>query len=261
MYAELTVRENLIFAGRFRLLKSTSMQKITDIVDEVMVDLGLKNVADNIVGDVTRCGVSGGEKKQVSIGLELMANPSLLFLDEPTSGLDTTSAMLVMKGLRTLVQRKGVTICSVIHQPRKDIFELFDSLILLGVGSMVVYHGQVNEVERYFNESGFQLPRGESVGDWLIDISSGRVESVFVKNRDHRSIVLVHQSEPKSSLKLIEEQSDDMANLNHAKLYQSWEHYFNGLSDKKKKHIDLQINLSFLLVGKENHSHYKSCIT
>ena len=84
VYAELTVRENLIFAGLFRLPKGTPMYKIEEYAEEAIADLGLSRVADSMVGDVHRRGVSGGEKKRVNIGLELMAKPSILFLDEPT---------------------------------------------------------------------------------------------------------------------------------------------------------------------------------
>ncbi len=87
VFAELTVRENLIYAGKFKLPKGTPLDYIQDLADEVIADLGLTRVADSMVGDVTRRGVSGGEKKRVNIGLELMAKPSVLFLDEPTSGL------------------------------------------------------------------------------------------------------------------------------------------------------------------------------
>jgi energy-coupling factor transporter ATP-binding protein EcfA2 len=105
-----------------------------------------------------------------------MAAPTILFLDEPTSGLDASSALLVMKSLKHLVEKEGVTIVSVIHQPRKFIFDLFDSLILLGVGGRMVYHGAIDQSEQYFNRLHYKLPEGESVADWLIDISSGRLE-------------------------------------------------------------------------------------
>lgn len=84
MYAELTVKENLMFAGKIRLPHGTSHSDIEDLADEVIADLGLTRVSSSIVGDVTRRGVSGGEKKRVNIGLELMSKPSILFLDEPT---------------------------------------------------------------------------------------------------------------------------------------------------------------------------------
>lgn len=87
MYAELTVRENLIFAGRFRLPAGTPEEEIEDLADATLANLGLSRVANSPVGDVRRRGVSGGEKKRVNIGLELMCRPQALFLDEPTSGL------------------------------------------------------------------------------------------------------------------------------------------------------------------------------
>jgi ABC-type multidrug transport system ATPase subunit len=176
VYSELTVRENLIFSGKFRLPKGTSTEEIEELADETLASLGLARVADSRVGDIRRRGVSGGERKRVSIGVELMALPSILFLDEPTSGLDASSALLVMKGLKHLVEKDGVTVVSVIHQPRKFIYDLFDSLILLGVGGRMVYTGPTENAETYFGRLNYSLPQGESVADWLIDISSGRLE-------------------------------------------------------------------------------------
>lgn len=138
VHAELTVRENLIYSGRFSLAKGTPLREIVDYADTVLAYLGLARVAESIVGDVNRRGVSGGEKKRVNIGVELMSKPSILFLDEPTSGLDSSSALLVMGSLKKLVESQGVTVLSVIHQPRKAIFDSFDSLILLGVGGNMV---------------------------------------------------------------------------------------------------------------------------
>ena len=174
-YAELTVRGNFLFAGNFRLPAGTSETNIRDLADETIANLALTRVANSIAGDVTRRGVSGGEKKRVNVGLELMANPSILFSDKPTSGLDSSSAMVVMHGLKTLVERKGVTICNVIHQSRKSIFALFDSLVLHSAGGNLVYHRPTLEARLYFQGLGYFMPEGESVADWLIDISSGRL--------------------------------------------------------------------------------------
>lgn len=98
---------------------------------------------------------------------------SVIFLDEPTSGLDASSALLVMTSLKKLVETNGVTVCAVIHQPRKVIFDLFDSLILLSVGGRMCYTGPAANAKSYFQGKGYELPEGESVADWLIDISSG----------------------------------------------------------------------------------------
>lgn len=81
-----------------------------------------------------------------------------------------------MSSLKNLAALNGTTICCVIHQPRKFIFELFDSLVLLGVGGHTVYHGPISAAETYFSNLNYNLPPGESVADWLIDISSGRLE-------------------------------------------------------------------------------------
>lgn len=78
------VRENLMYAGRFKLPAGTSSSEIKDVANKVMASLGLSRVANNLVGDVHRRGISGGEKKRVNIGVELMSKPSILFLDEPT---------------------------------------------------------------------------------------------------------------------------------------------------------------------------------
>lgn len=97
-----------------------------------------------------------------------------MFLDEPTSGLDASSATLVMSSLSFLSKNENVTIVAVIHQPRAAIFELFDGVILLSLGGKMVYHGPVSECTSYFVGLGYELPQGENVADWLIDISSGR---------------------------------------------------------------------------------------
>lgn len=171
-----TVRENFVFSGKLRLPKGTSDKEIADLAEEIITSLGLRRVADNLVGDHRRRGLSGGERKRVNIGLELMARPSFCALDEPTSGLDSFSALVVMSSLRYLVESRGVTMAAVIHQPRKTIFELFDSLILLGVGGKVIYHGDTQHVENYFNDLGYRLEPGEALADWLIDISSGSLK-------------------------------------------------------------------------------------
>lgn len=92
VYAELTVRENFMYAGKLRLSRNTRRHEIEDLADTTLANLGLSRVANSLVGDVKRRGVSGGEKKRVNIGVELMARPSCLFLDEPTSGLVSDDA-------------------------------------------------------------------------------------------------------------------------------------------------------------------------
>jgi len=176
VYPDLTVRENLLYSGRLQLPAGTTEEEISELADVTMASLGLSRIANSLVGDATRRGISGGEKKRVNIGLELMKRPKILFLDEPTSGLDSRSAFIVMESLKRLVSTQGMTVASVIHQPRTDIYDMFDSLFLLGVGGRTVYHGPALEARTYFENQGFQLPVGESQADWFLDISSGDVE-------------------------------------------------------------------------------------
>jgi ABC-type multidrug transport system ATPase subunit len=175
MHAELTIKENFLFTGKLTLPRGTSIHDILALTSDVISDLGLERVENSIVGDISRRGVSGGEKKRVNIGLELMRKPSVLFLDEPTSGLDASSAMSVMHSLSKLARNQGMTVCATIHQPRKQIFDMFDSLILLGVGGKLIYHGEVSgsQMTNYFNALGYKNINNDPLADWMIDISSG----------------------------------------------------------------------------------------
>lgn len=157
-----------------------------------------------------------------------------MFLDEPTSGLDSSSAMLVMQSMRTLVDERGITICSVIHQPRKTIFQLFDSLILLGVGGFVVYHGDVRNVETYFNKLSYELPPGESLADWLIDISSGRLApTIHDDGKDKRKTADVGES---SEEMIGSEAEREKARREH--LYEYWKQHFAKLSKTSRAIYD-----------------------
>lgn len=97
VYAELTVRENLIFSGRFRLPKGTSNEEIEELADETLANLGLARVANSPVGDVRRRGVSGGERKRVNIGLELMALPSICKLLRGTAVYNLVSELISLR--------------------------------------------------------------------------------------------------------------------------------------------------------------------
>jgi ABC-type multidrug transport system ATPase subunit len=247
MYAELTVRENFVYSGKFQLPRGTSSDDIEDLADATLASLGLSRVANSIVGDVHRRGVSGGEKKRVNIGLELMARPRALFLDEPTSGLDSSSALLVMESLRALVENQGVTVCCVIHQPRKVIFDLFDDLVLLGVGGKIVYNGETSGARSYIERMNYRLPPGDSVADWLIDVSSGRTEPIDVEveneenagssisSREMNSYLhddFVHNEGPSSNK--VEQEFED-AKMRREMLYTNWSLHFADLTKEQRE--------------------------
>lgn len=108
-------------------------------VDGVISALGLEKCRDTLVGGPTRRGVSGGERKRVSVGHELLINPSVIILDEPTSGLDSTTAMSLVLTLRSLA-RDGRAIITTIHQPSSRLFHQLDRLMLMSDGH-AIYSG------------------------------------------------------------------------------------------------------------------------
>ena len=116
----LTVRETLRYAADLRLPPPTTAEERQRIVEEVILELGLKECADTKIGNNARKGCSGGEKRRTSLGVQMLANPSLLFLDEVTTGLDATSAYQLVRTLKMLAS-KGRTIILTIHQPRSEL--------------------------------------------------------------------------------------------------------------------------------------------
>ncbi|KAI9492910.1 P-loop containing nucleoside triphosphate hydrolase protein [Zychaea mexicana] len=133
----LTVRETLMYAASLRLPRKMSVRLKQKRVADVIHELGLEAIADSPIGTPGQRGISGGEKRRVSIGKELVTSPSLLFLDEPTSGLDAFNAGVVMECLRKLSKQGRRTVVVTIHQPRSNIFKMFDSLMLLAGGHTV----------------------------------------------------------------------------------------------------------------------------
>jgi ATP-binding cassette subfamily G (WHITE) protein 2 len=140
----LTVEETLMYAAKLRLPRTFTYKQHKERVNDVMADLGLSHVHNVSVGTPLKKGISGGERKRVCVGMQLLNRPQLLFLDEPTSGLDSVTALDLLRTFHALAhgksQEKAVTIVCSIHQPQSKIFNLFDSLILLKAGN-VIYQG------------------------------------------------------------------------------------------------------------------------
>ncbi|KAF4665918.1 hypothetical protein FOL46_003363 [Perkinsus olseni] len=175
MFDRLTVYQNLYYSAMVRLPEDMPREKKLKIIEDVIQVLDLEQVRHTIVGSPGRRGISGGQKKRVNIGIELVAYPRVLFLDEPTSGLDSAASMAVTKCLARM-RTLGITVVCVIHQPRYAIFRQFTHCLLLGKGGRTVYIGKTSQAEDYFVSHGFRIPRGENVADWFIDIISGGVD-------------------------------------------------------------------------------------
>lgn len=175
VHGNLTVEENLWFHARCRLSAHLAKADKVLVVERVIDTLGLQTVRDSLVGTVEKRGISGGQRKRVNVGLEMVMEPSLLLLDEPTSGLDSASSQLLLRALRREAL-EGVNICLVVHQPSYALFRMFDDLVLLAKGGLTVYHGSVKKVEEYFAGLGINVPERVNPPDHLIDILEGIVK-------------------------------------------------------------------------------------
>jgi ABC-type multidrug transport system ATPase subunit/ABC-type multidrug transport system permease subunit len=154
MDTRMTPRE--LFHFYLKMRKNIEKEKVDqkEVVNDMIDLLALSKCADTKVGDVFTRGLSGGEKKRTSIGIELISNPNLLFLDEPTTGLDSTTALNVMETVRDLKQR-GITIISTIHSPSEKILRLFDKIIILCEGNLV-FDGPPDKIEGYLSSLDFK---------------------------------------------------------------------------------------------------------
>ncbi|XP_037410950.1 ABC transporter G family member 7-like [Triticum dicoccoides] len=195
-FSQLTVRETLSLAAELQLPDTMSPERKEKYVNDLLFRLGLVNSADSIVGDAKVRGISGGEKKRLSLACELIASPSVIFADEPTTGLDAFQAEKVMETLRQLAEDGHTVICSI-HQPRGSVYSKFDDIVLLSEGE-VVYMGPAKEEPlKYFASLGYQCPDHENPAEFLADLIS----------TDYSSAESVQ-----SSQKRIENLIDDFAN-------------------------------------------------
>ncbi|PWA44303.1 ABC-2 type transporter family protein [Artemisia annua] len=162
----LSVRETITYSAHLRLPNTMSKEEVRDTIEGTIIEMGLEDCADTLVGNWHLRGISGGEKKRLSIALEILVRPRLMFLDEPTSGLDSASAFFVAHALRG-VARDGRTVISSIHQPSSEVFALFDDLFLLS-GGETVYFGEAKDAIEFFAESGFPCPIKRNPADHFL---------------------------------------------------------------------------------------------
>ncbi|XP_051118548.1 ABC transporter G family member 15-like [Andrographis paniculata] len=162
----LTVRETITYSAMLRLPSTISKDELYETVENTITEMGLQDCADHLIGNWHLRGISGGEKKRLSIALEIITKPYLLFLDEPTTGLDSASAFFVVQALKN-VARSGRTIISAIHQPSSEVFALLDDLLLLSSGE-TVYFGEAGKAIQFFADAGFPCPSRRNPSDHFL---------------------------------------------------------------------------------------------
>ncbi|XP_051122381.1 ABC transporter G family member 21 [Andrographis paniculata] len=172
LYPHLTVLETLKYAALLKLPSKLTAREKMEQAEMIVQELGLTRCRNNIIGGPLLRGLSGGERKRVSIGQEMLVNPSLLLLDEPTSGLDSTTAQRIMGTLRRL-SRGGRAVAATVHQPSSRLFRMFDKVIVLSEGCSI-YSGPANSAIDYFASIGYSPGFNfMNPADFLLDLANG----------------------------------------------------------------------------------------
>ncbi|CAM0958720.1 unnamed protein product [Alopecurus aequalis] len=153
----LTVREAVQYSAQLQLPSSMSAAAKRDRAEETLREMGLDGAADTRIGGWMYKGISGGQRRRVSICMEILTRPALLFLDEPTSGLDSAASYHVVSRIARLARREGMTVVAAVHQPSTEVYGLFQSLCLLAYGR-TVFFGPAYETNEFFAQSGFPCP-------------------------------------------------------------------------------------------------------
>lgn len=175
----LTVHECVRYSALLRLPRNTSPGEICARVESVLGELGLRHVADSQVGGAGRIrGVSGGERRRVTIAMELVTDPSIVVLDEPTSGLDSYTAQNLLRSLRAVASAGRVVMASL-HQPSQDMFYALDRVILMGHGRML-FSGRPEEASSALKNAGMPCPEGAAVAEHLLKVASNPLDVMTV---------------------------------------------------------------------------------
>lgn len=219
-----TVREAIEFNGR---LKKQTPKEITKaqydaMMDSLLEDVGLLHVAGTKIGGPSVRGLSGGQRRRVSLARGMAAGPNVMFCDEPTSGLSSTDAEACVKALKLIAKKWGVTILVVIHQPRVEVAMLFDQLVLLtSQPGRIVYNGPMKDANEYWAAVGYPVPSGSNPADHYLDLvtpgAPGAVPDVFrnyyIQNQKPKVLEAVAAAEAKqgkSPWELLEEEHELM---------------------------------------------------
>ncbi|KAJ9159129.1 hypothetical protein P3X46_024655 [Hevea brasiliensis] len=160
----LTVREAVFYSALLQLPNSMSLTEKKERAEMTIKEMGLQDSIDTRIGGWGSKGLSGGQKRRVSICIEILTRPKLLFLDEPTSGLDSAASYYVMKKLANLAKQHGMTVIASIHQPGSDVFQLFHSLCLLSSGR-TIYFGPSTAANKFFEMNGLPCPSHQNPSD------------------------------------------------------------------------------------------------
>jgi ABC-type multidrug transport system ATPase subunit len=177
-----TVYESILYSAWLRLSSDVDEKTRKMFVEEVMTLVEFDELRNAMVGLPGVDGLSTEQRKRLTIAVELVANPSIIFMDEPTSGLDARAAAIVMRAVRNTVNTGRTVVCTI-HQPSIDIFESFDELLLLKRGGHVIYAGELGPSSHKLVEYFEAIPgvpkitEGYNPATWMLEVSSPLAEA------------------------------------------------------------------------------------
>jgi ABC-type multidrug transport system ATPase subunit len=179
LIGSLTVQETISFAARLALPFTVSKKERIERVDDLLDAFGIQDQANTLVGTPIRKGISGGQKRRLSVASQLIADPRILFLDEPTSGLDSAASFEVMNYIKRIAVQHRLVVVASIHQPSTATFALFDQLMLLS-GGKTCYFGPKAGVQAYFDNISHPVPPYTNPAEFLLEL----VNVDFAKDKE-----------------------------------------------------------------------------
>jgi ABC-type multidrug transport system ATPase subunit len=191
LIGSLTVKESIQFGARLALSKSISKKERMIRVEDALASFGIQGQADTLIGTPLRKGISGGQKRRVSVASQLVTSPKVLFLDEPTSGLDSAASREVMTYISILAKQLRLIVVLSIHQPSTSTFELLDNVMLLS-GGKTCFFGPIQDVSPYFASIGHPVPLHTNPAEFLLDL----VNIDFAKDKTvaQNQLDFIHES-------------------------------------------------------------------
>mmetsp|Transcript_7863 Transcript_7863/g.12998 ORF Transcript_7863/g.12998 Transcript_7863/m.12998 type:complete len:728 (-) Transcript_7863:8-2191(-) len=211
-FAMLSPRETLELAAK---LQNAEIDNNKEMVERKLSSLGLLHVADRRIGDRTRLdgggggggfglrrankrvggassGLSGGERRRLSVALELMTEPKIFLADEPTTGLASSQAGKVVKLISKLAKERNIPSICTMHQPTSSIWKMLDQFILLAPGGKMCYAGNRNDATAYFKEIGYECPHDTNPSEWYIDLVTIDTDDLVQGTKDVARINFLH---------------------------------------------------------------------
>ncbi|KAK1356757.1 pleiotropic drug resistance protein 3-like [Heracleum sosnowskyi] len=187
---QITVNESLTYSAWLRLPPQINESTKAEFVAEVVQMIELEDIKDALVGIPGVSGLTNEQRKRLTIAVELVSNPSIIFMDEPTSGLDARAAAIVMRAVKNIANTHRTVVCTI-HQPSIDIFEAFDELILMKRGGQIIYSGELGQhssklIEYFENINKVpKIQENYNPATWMLEITSSSSEEQLGLNFSH----------------------------------------------------------------------------